>query len=92
MKCCLMYTIYCLYNLKHKKIYIGQTIDIAERCTLHNTHFFKNSFTARFDGMWEIIYSESAITRKDALKREKQLKSFKGREFLRTFTAHSSVR
>ena len=80
-----MYTIYCLYNLKHGKLYIGQTKDINQRKMIHNTHLFSGSYTARFDGEWKIIYAENVNLRAEALKREKQLKSFRGREFLKTF-------
>lgn len=80
---CCMYTVYALYNSFYKKIYIGQTKDIDSRHSLHNKHFFKNSYTARFEGEWVIIYSEFVEDRKTALKREKQLKSYQGRQFIR---------
>jgi predicted GIY-YIG superfamily endonuclease len=50
---------------------------------LHNNKTFKNSYTARFDGAWTLIYKENAESRQEALKREKQLKSFRGREFIK---------
>ncbi|OGM91318.1 hypothetical protein A2755_02915 [Candidatus Wolfebacteria bacterium RIFCSPHIGHO2_01_FULL_48_22] len=80
-----MFKVYCIYNSYHKKLYVGQTKDINERKELHNSHIFKNSYTARFDGEWKIIYSETVESREAALRREKQLKSFRGREFLKTF-------
>ncbi len=78
-----MFTVYAVYNSKHNKIYIGQTIDIAERIKLHNDHSFKESYTSRFDGEWRLIYSEEVVSRNQALIREKQLKSFRGREFIK---------
>lgn len=78
-----MYFVYALYNKKHDKIYIGQCGDLDVRIILHNNKEFRNSYTSRFDGVWEIIYSEKAETRRDALIREKQLKSFRGREFIK---------
>lgn len=78
-----MYYVYAIYNQKNDKIYIGQTENIEERLNLHNTKLFKNSYTASFDGIWELIYSEQVQERRDALKREKQLKSYRGREFVR---------
>jgi putative endonuclease len=80
-----MYTIYAIYNKKHNKIYIGQTKDLESRIGFHNGERFKNSYTSRFDGKWERIYSENAIDRISALKREKQLKSYRGRQFIKTF-------
>jgi putative endonuclease len=78
-----MFTVYALYNKEHDKIYIGQSINLNERIKLHNEKVFQNSFTSRFDGKWEIIYKEELKTRQEALKREKQLKSYRGREFIR---------
>ncbi len=80
-----MFDIYAIYNKAHNRIYIGQTHNIKERLELHNFHMFKNSYTARYSGNWELIYQEKVLDRKTALKREKQLKSYKGREFVRKF-------
>ncbi len=80
-----MYFVYALYNRKRNKIYIGQTNDLETRLRLHKKGLFKKSFTARLDGEWELIYKESAENRKSALIREKQLKSYRGREFIKQF-------
>jgi len=78
-----MYSVYSLFNKKHDKIYIGQTKNLKERTKLHKEKFFKSSYTSRFNGDWTLIYREDFFTRKEALKREKQLKSYRGREFIR---------
>ncbi len=77
-----MYTIYAIHNNDADKIYIGQTADIQERLMQHNDHTFKG-YTARFEGEWKLIYTESVATRPEALKREKQLKSYQGRQFIK---------
>ena len=79
-----MYSIYGIYNPKHRKIYIGQTIDLAERLKLHNLHTF-DGYTSRFDGEWQLIYKEEVDTRQQALIRERQLKSFRGRQFIKQY-------
>ena len=73
-----MYYIYAIYNKIHKKIYIGQTVNIVDRMILHNTRSFKNSFTSRFDGEWQLIYTETVDTRQQALKKEQQIKNYRG--------------
>ncbi len=78
-----MYCVYAIYNQQAQKYYIGQTIDLKERLRLHNNHYFK-SYTSRFPGKWELIYEESIPTRSEALRREKQLKSGNGREFIKS--------
>jgi putative endonuclease len=77
--------VYGLYNHKHNKIYIGQSENLNIRVILHNTKEFKKSFTARFDGEWVLIYKEEVPDRKTALLREKQLKSYRGRQFIKQY-------
>lgn len=79
-----MYTIYVLYNKNNSKIYIGQTDDLRTRLKLHKDKIFMG-YTSRFNGNWELIYSEVVDTRFDALRREKQLKSYRGREFVKKY-------
>lgn len=78
-----MYVVYSIYNRQSKKVYIGQTIDIEKRIKEHNDHAYKG-YTARFQGEWKLIYTESVSTRAEALMREKQLKSYKGREYIKS--------
>jgi len=80
-----MYFVYVVYNRKHGKTYIGETNDVDERLRAHNDHRFATSYTARFDGSWELVYSEQCANRQEARKREKQLKSYRGRQFVKQF-------
>jgi putative endonuclease len=79
-----MYFVYAVYNEKHNKIYVGQTKNLDQRIRLHNDKSFKQSYTARFDGSWELVYKEEAANRTEALRREKELKSHQGRDFVRS--------
>ena len=78
---------YVLKNSQTNKIYIGQTSDLKSRIDRHNGLLKnkKSSFTYknRKDGEWLLIYSEEFTERKSAIKREKELKSYKGREFIK---------
>lgn len=78
-----MYTVYAIYNEGAGKLYIGQTKDLVERLRLHDNHTFKG-YTSRFPGEWKLIYKESTSTRSEALIREKQLKSYRGREYVKS--------
>ena len=80
-----MYTIYALKNRANKKTYIGQTKNLEQRLYFHENRIFKDSYTARFNGKWEVIYTEEVASRAEALVREKQLKSHQGREFIKQF-------
>lgn len=77
-----MFFVYVIYNKQVDKFYIGQTHDLFKRLEEHNKKFFKG-FTSRFGGTWEIVYKEQCFSRNEALAREKQLKSFQGRRFIK---------
>ncbi len=78
------YYVYCIYNRENKKIYIGQTKDLVVRLEMHNAHVLKG-YTSRYSGKWEVIYKEICYSREESLKRERQLKSFRGREFVKKY-------
>jgi len=75
------YTTYALYNPARDTIYIGQTSDLEKRIATHNTKaaYRKNDFTSKNDGVWELVYSERLPSRAAAMKREKEMKSSRGR-------------
>jgi putative endonuclease len=77
-----MFWVYSLYSPALNKIYIGYSSDVAARLQSHNSPKNK-SWTAAFQP-WALIYTEKCTTKKDALKREKELKSFRGRGFIRS--------
>jgi putative endonuclease len=79
------YFVYVVRSLTSGKIYIGQTNNIEERLLRHNRVLPSKtrSYTYKNQGPWELVYNEELKTRNEALKREKELKSFKGREFIK---------
>ena len=80
-----MFCVYAIYNRELDKIYIGQTVDLIRRLKYHNGELKSKSksFTYKNKGDWKLIYKEEVLTRKDAMMREKQLKSYQGRIFIR---------
>lgn len=80
-----MFTIYVLRNETSGKIYIGQTENLDLRIRNHNERKFgPRSFTALNKGRWKLVYKENRNTRKEAIRREKELKSSRGRNFVKT--------
>ncbi|MDP2669291.1 MAG: GIY-YIG nuclease family protein [bacterium] len=80
-----MFTVYAILSQMTGKIYIGQTQDLEARLQQHNTldETHLSQYTRQNKGPWRLIYKEECPTRPEALKREKQLKSFRGREFIK---------
>ena len=76
-----MYTVYVLYSSTFAKIYIGYTSNLAERMKSHNELATKG-WTVRFRP-WTIIHTEVFTSKSDALRREKSLKSSRGRAWIR---------
>ena len=76
-----MYYIYVLYSKTYLKFYIGSTSNLEGRLQAHN-HPANKGWTKSFQP-WVIIYNETFNTKSQAMAREKQLKSAKGREFIK---------
>jgi len=75
------FQVYVLFSQTHNKIYIGFTSDLPARLASHN-HLSKKGWTVKYRP-WTLIHTEDFETKADAMKREKELKSARGREFIR---------
>ncbi len=76
-----MFLVYILFSKKHDKIYVGYTSDLERRIISHN-HEKNKGWTKNYQP-WEIVYTEEFDTKGDALQRDKELKSSRGRAFIR---------
>jgi putative endonuclease len=74
------YTVYCLYSIKYDKIYVGYTSDLILRFHSHNSLATKG-YTLRYRP-WIVAYTEELESKSAAMKREKELKSSRGRAYL----------
>jgi putative endonuclease len=72
--------VYVLYSSKLDKTYVGFTSNLAARVTSHNVGI--KGWTVR-GRPWILIYYEKFDKKADAIKLEKELKSGKGREYIR---------
>ena len=71
------YYVYILQSLKDNKFYIGSTSDVEERLRFHNSGK-QRSTKGRIPFI--VVYSEELPDKGKALKRENQIKSYKGGE------------
>jgi putative endonuclease len=70
-----MYYVYILKSFKTDKHYIGHTASIEKRLDKHN----KGEVTSTRHAIpWECIYSEKYAVKNIAMKRELEIKSYKG--------------
>ncbi|NCT76724.1 MAG: GIY-YIG nuclease family protein [Chitinophagaceae bacterium] len=70
-----MYYVYVLQSLKDHRYYIGFTTDVEARLRFHNAGL-QGSTRDRIP--FRLVLYESFATKEEALKREKQIKSWKG--------------
>jgi len=75
-----MYYTYVLESTKDTAFYTGFTEDLKLRFEQHNKGFVESTRDRR---PFELIYYEACLHRDDATKREKYLKSFHGKMFLK---------
>ncbi len=75
-----MIYVYLLQSEKDKKFYVGYTEDLEMRLRLHNNGKVKSTKNRR---PFKLIYFEACINQKDALHREKYLKTAYGKRYIK---------
>ena len=74
-----MFVMYILYSKSIDRYYVGYTNDIDRRFSEHNR--IKHKYTD--SGIpWSLVYSETYNTKKEAMQREKFIKSQKSKQFI----------
>ena len=71
------YYVYILRSLKDGKYYIGSSENVEARLKFHNAGLQRST---RHRIPFELVYTENLEDKPAALRREKQIKSFKGGE------------
>ena len=77
----MMFTVYILFSKSHSKHYTGFSTNLESRLKSHNE--FGSGWTAKYRP-WRLIYSRDFLTKQEALKFEKWLKSGVGRDFIKS--------
>jgi len=75
-----MYYVYVIKSKKDKQFYTGFTRDLENRIREHNEGRVSST---KERGPFELIYYEACLNERDALAREKYLKSGMGKRYLR---------
>jgi putative endonuclease len=71
--------LYILQSESTNRFYIGQTKDLRKRFACHNANYSKS---LKNRGPWRLVYTEEYATHSQAVRREKQIKSWKDREMI----------
>jgi putative endonuclease len=72
---------YVLYSPSSGKTYTGYTSDLINRMKSHN-HYGKKGFTLRFRP-WIVVYVKFFDSQQEAMRYEVELKTGKGRDFIK---------
>lgn len=75
-----MYFVYVLKSLKDSNYYIGYTSDLKRRLKEHREGISKST---AHRGPFELVYYEASRNIKDAMHREKYLKTTYGHRYLK---------
>lgn len=75
-----MYYTYVLQSLEDYNFYVGFTKDLKQRFEQHSQGFVESTKNRR---PLKLIYYETCLKREDALHRERYLKTYHGRMFLK---------
>jgi putative endonuclease len=74
-----MFFTYILYSATINKYYVGQTDNIENRLRSHHSGI---SPYTKIANDWQLVYSESFQTRKEAIQRENEIKRKKSRLYI----------
>jgi putative endonuclease len=80
-----MHYVYVLRSTTDNGFYIDYSANLRKRFSEHATG---GSFATSHRGAWNLIYYEAYVEQRDALGREKYLKSGSGRKFLKAQLRH----
>jgi putative endonuclease len=75
-----MYYTYVLKSIKDNLLYVGFSKDLKQRLELHERGAVESTRERR---PFKLIYYEACIDKNDAIRREKYLKSYHGKMFLK---------
>ena len=72
-----MFTTYVLRSTTTRRLYTGSTSDLARRLQQHNADV---SASTKHRGPWELVHQETFASLAEAVRRERYLKTGKGRD------------
>jgi putative endonuclease len=80
------YFVYIIQSQKDGSYYVGSAQDLEERLSRHSQGRSKYTKSKR---PWELVYSEEYLDRSSSIKREREIKKRKSKEFIETLVRTS---
>jgi len=80
--------LYILQSEKTARFYVGQISHPEDRLRWHNQN--RSKFT-KGQGPWHLVYLEEYSSRKEAVKREREIKAKKSRLFIENLIRKASL-
>ena len=74
-----MYTVYILHSESLGRYYIGYTNNLPRRLSEHNR--IRGKYTD-IGIPWVVVYTETFVAKREAMDREKYIKSMKSKNFI----------
>ena len=81
-----MFYVYVLQSNKNKQLYVGRTDNLQKRIKQHQD---RKTFTTNRLNPMTLVFYESFFDKKDAIRRERYLKTSKGKSSLRMMLRYS---
>ena len=75
-----MFYVYVLHSDKDNKFYTGYTSDLKKRICEHNSGISRST---SFRQPMKLVYYEACLNRKDAMRRERYLKTTWGKRYIK---------
>ena len=72
------------------KFYIGETDNLEKRLFLHNSGFFKGSYTSKASD-WKVFYKIECDSREQARAIENHIKKMKSRKYIKNLVTYTEI-
>lgn len=82
---------YIVYSKSLNKFYIGESENLNQRLELHNSGFFKGSYTSKVSD-WELFYYIKCSSRKQARAIENHVKKMKSKKYIRDLSKYPEIK
>ncbi|MFT3752728.1 MAG: GIY-YIG nuclease family protein [Paludibacter sp.] len=85
-----MYIVYIIHSATNDSYYIGQTCDLTQRLSEHNSGLYKGAYTKQAND-WEIFCTIDCESRQQAIRIENHIKRMKKRTYYNSLKQYPEI-